>query len=92
MRTRAIERNPDKKDKIETKTLVMSFDNLEAAISQFLFSIGTVPKSWDIVGVSLPRVKDEDHVQFEIDFIRDKESKDLEGKQLALDIFDEIKI
>lgn len=80
------------KEKIESKTLVMSYDNLEAAMTQFLYAIGAVPKNWDIVGASMPRPKDDNNVEFEIDFIKGKRDKDLEGKQLALDVFKEVKI
>lgn len=70
----------------------MSYDNLEAAMTQFLYSIGAVPKNWDIIGASLPRPKDDDHVEFEIDFVKGKMDRDLEGRQLALDIFDKVKV
>lgn len=72
----------------ETKTITMSYDNLEAAMTQFLYSIGAVPKDWDIVGATVPKPKGSSHVVFDIDVVRPARGKEkLEGKQLALDIF-----
>lgn len=71
----------------------MSYDNLEAAMAQFLHSIGAVPKDWDIVGASMPKPKGDNHVEFEIDVVRPERGKEkLEGQQLALDVFNGAKV
>lgn len=75
----------------ETKTITMSFDNLEAAMAQFLYSIGAVPKDWDILRATIPRPKGDHHVEFELEISRPSRGKEkLEGQQLALDVFGKI--
>lgn len=52
----------------QIKTITMSYENLEAAISTFLYATKTVPQSWDItfLDLGLP-VNENGLVEFDIE-------------------------
>jgi len=57
--------------KVETKTIVMSIENIEAAIASFLYQMRAVPESWDItfMDLGLP-FNEEGFVEFDIEIVR----------------------
>ncbi len=52
---------------METKTIVMSYENLEAAVVSFLYQTRTIPESWDVFATDIPlALNDDGFVEFEI--------------------------
>lgn len=57
--------------KVETKTIVMSLSNLEAAIASFLYATRTIPESWDITYMNLEIPADKNGlVEFDVEVTR----------------------
>lgn len=57
--------------KVETKTIVMSLDNIEAAVASFLYALGAIPESWDITSMDLDLPTNADGlVEFQIEIVR----------------------
>lgn len=57
--------------KVETKTIVMSLSNLEAAIASFLYATRTIPESWDITYMNLEIPADKNGlVEFDVEVAR----------------------
>jgi len=61
-------------DKVTTKTIRMSYDNFEAAITSFLYSVGALHDDEEVLasdfGVELFGDEDDPMVEFELDIMK----------------------
>lgn len=57
--------------KVETKTITISYENIEAAIVSFLYATRTIPESWDVLATDIPLgVNEEGFIEFDIEIAK----------------------
>lgn len=57
--------------KVETKTVTISYENIEAAIVAFLYATRTIPESWDVLRTDIPlEINEEGFIEFDIEIVK----------------------
>lgn len=57
---------------ITTKSIRMSYENLEAAVAQFLYTMGILNDDEDVIGIDFAiEVDEEGMVEFDVDYVKE---------------------
>jgi hypothetical protein len=57
--------------KVETKNVVISYENVEAAVVSFLYATRTIPESWDVLSTDIPlALNEEGFIEFEMEIAK----------------------
>lgn len=91
--------------KVETKTITISYENIEAAIVSFLYATRTIPEFWDVLGTDIPLgMNDEGFIEFDIEIAKPvktnlrvvdesfQNAQDNDQPRLPLEVFETIHV